>query len=187
MADEAKKKKRRKAWLIVLGVLLLPVVIFPKRTYYFLNAAVDLVRFAQEDDDVKKREYSATSMENLKALHQAVMLYYESEGVMPEASGWMDAAKTYVKTNDLKKGEEMKKFINPRIPAGEGVFGYAFNDLLSQVYKEDVPGETVMIFESSDTSWNAHGDPAALTPDPELPGGHNAVTVDGSVVPVSKQ
>jgi hypothetical protein len=184
MSIDAKKRKRRKVWLIVLVVLLLPVILFPRLTYFTLNAAYDLIRFAKEDDDVKQHKYSATSMENLKALHQAVSLYYESEGVLPEASGWMDAAKTYVRTNDLKKGEEMKKFVNPRIPAGDGVFGYAFNSALSMVYMDEVkdPASTPMIFESKDTKWNAFGDPRDLQPDPELSGGNNAVTVEGNAV-----
>jgi hypothetical protein len=180
---EGDKKKRKKAWLIVIAVLLLPVAIFPRRTYYTINAAVDVIRFSKRDD-AKQHRYSATSIENLKALHQAVSLYYESEGVLPEASGWMDAAKTYVRTNDLKRGEEMKKFVNPRITAGDGVFGYAFNSILSLRYLDEIedPGMTAMIFESSDTKWNAHGSPQRLQPDPELPGGNNAVTVDGNAV-----
>ncbi len=183
MSIDAKKKKRRKVWLIVLVVLLLPVILFPRRTYYLFNAFFDLQK-SGAFDAVTQHKYSATSMENLKALHQAVSLYYESEGVLPEASGWMDAAKTYVRTNDLKKGEEMKKFVNPRVPAGNGVFGYAFNSALSKVYMDEVkdPASTPMIFESKDTKWNAFGDPKDLQPDPELSGGNNAVTVDGNAV-----
>jgi hypothetical protein len=185
MVGEEKKRKRRKGCLVVLAVLLLPVVLFPKRIYYTLNAFLD-VQKAGFLDATKQRKYSASSMENLKALYQAVSLYYESEGVMPHAAGWMDAAKTYVRTNDLKRGEEMKKFVNPRIEGGEGVYGYAFNDALSGVYREDVadPAGTPMIFESSDTAWNAHGEPAALQPDPELEGGNLAVTAEGSAKPL---
>lgn len=188
MADEAKRKKRKRIWFIVLGLLLLPVVLFPKTTYYRINAAIDLVRFAGKSKEPKKHDYSGTSMENLRALHQAVSLYYESEGIYPDANGWMDAAKGYVKTADLKKGEEMKKFVNPRIPEGEGVFGYAFNAALSMGYREDVadPASTALIFESKDTKWNANGDPATLQPDPELDGGNNAVTVEGNAVPLKQ-
>lgn len=178
-----KKKRRRRAWLIVLVVLLLPVVLFPKRAYYTVNAFVDLYR-AGTMDAQKQHKYSATSMENLKALYQAVSLYYESEGVMPEAAGWMDAAKTYVRTADLKKGEEMKKFVNPRLREGEGIYGYAFNSALSLAYREDIedPATTPMIFESKDTRWNAHGEPSMLQPDPELEGGNQTITADGSVI-----
>ncbi len=181
MAIDERKKKRRKVWLIVLIVLLLPVVIFPRRTYYLFNAFFDL-RKSGAFDNVKQHKYSATSMENLKALYQAVSLYYESEGVLPEASGWMDAAKNYVRTNDLKRGEELKKFVNPRFPAADGVFGYAYNAALSKAYLDEVkdPAKTPMIFESMDTRWNAFGDPKDLQPDPELSGGNNAVTADGN-------
>ena len=184
MAKEPRRRKR-KVWVIIIVVLLLPVILFPRNTYYLVNAFIDLRRTGAFDP-VTQKKYAGTSMENLKALHQAIALYYESEGIMPEASGWMDAAKTYVRTNDLKKGEEMKKFVNPRIPPGEGVFGYAFNVALSQVYREDVadPDKTPMIFESRDTKWNAFGDPAEMQPDPELAGGNNAVTVEGNAVPL---
>lgn len=188
MADEAKRKKRKRIWLIVLGLLLLPVVLFPKTTYYRVNFLIDAIGFARSAEDVKKHDYSGSSMENLRALHQAISLYYESEGVYPDAAGWMDAAKGYVKTADLKKGEEMKKFVNPRIPEAEGVFGYAFNIALSMGYREDVadPAGTALIFESKDTKWNAHGEPALLQPDPELDGGNNAVTVEGNAVPLKQ-
>lgn len=178
-----KKKRRKVVWIgvgivaVVGGYFLWPVV----------NAYLD-IEGAGFLDAQKQHKYSGTSMENLKALHQAVSLYYESEGIYPDASGWMDAAKGYVKTADLKKGEEMKKFVNPRLPEGEGVFGYAFNSALSMGYREDVadPAGTAMIFESKDTKWNANGDPEALQPDPELDGGNNAVTVEGNAVPLTK-
>ncbi len=178
--DARKKKKRRTVWLLIAGAIIVPGVIFGGP---IINAFMDLWRGGFLDA-TEQHKYSATSMENLKALHQAVSLYYESEGVLPEANGWMDAAKTYVRTNDLKKGEEMKKFVNPRFPVGEGVFGYAFNSALSMKYLDEIedPGKTPMIFESKDTKWNAFGDPAMLQPDPELGGGNQAVTADGNAV-----
>jgi hypothetical protein len=175
------RRKRRKVWLVVLAVLLLPVVIFPKRTYYLVNAFLD-VRRAGFLDKQKQHKYTGTSMENLKALYQATMLYYEANAVMPGAEVWMDDLKPYIKTADLKRGEEVKKFVNPRIAAGVGVFGYAFNSALSGAWMENIedPAHTALIFESNDTVWNAHGDPAELQPDPELDGGNLGVSVEGN-------
>ena len=184
MVTDPKKKKKRVIWAIVAVVVIVPGIIFGGP---IINAFMDGYR-GGFFDAAKQHRYSATTMENLKALYQAVALYNESEGMLPEASGWMDAAKTYVRTNDLKKGEEMKKFINPRFPAGEGVFGYAFNIELSMAYLDEIedPAQTPMIFESKDTRWNAFGHPADLQPDPELEDGNQAVTADGTAVALKK-
>ena len=82
----------------------------------------------------------------------------------------------------LKRGEEVKKFVNPRIAAGEGVFGYAFNSALGGAWMENIedPAHTALIFESKETGWNAHGDPVELQPDPELDGGNLGVSVEGN-------
>jgi hypothetical protein len=181
--DPKKKKKRRTVWLIVLAILVLPWIFFPKTLYYSINLAIDANREGFFDKQ-KQHKYSATSMDNLRALFQATQLYYEANEAMPGADYWMDDLSLYVKTADLKKGEAVKKFVNPRMPAGEGVFGYAFNATLGGAWMENIedPAATPLIFESKDTEWNANGDPKALQPDPELSGGNHAVTVDGNVV-----
>lgn len=101
-----------------------------------------------------KRTYTGSSRDNLKAMHTGMMLYHESEGQFPNASGWMDAIKPFVQTNDLTQEEAMKKFVRV-----EGAFGYGMNDLASAKYKGDIKKETVLIFESEDTKLNAHGSP----------------------------
>lgn len=131
-----------------------------------------------------KRNYEGSSMDNLKALHMAVSLYHESEGQYPYASGWMDAAKDRVKAADMTTEQAMKKFVNPLLePASSTVFGYAMNDACSAKYKGDIssPELVPLLFDSSDTTWNAHGDPAKLAPNPPRAGGNLAVMVDGHV------
>lgn len=176
--DEARKKKT--AWQIGFGLTGAIVLIFAVPV---INTAYDLYKegFLSKENQT---EYSGTSMKNMRAMHQAVMLYYEAEGMLPHAAGWMDAAKTYVKTADLLEGEEMKKFINPNLASKDGVFGYAMNLELSEAYTDEVedPAQTPMIFDSGDTSWNAFGLPGKIAPDPELPGGNKTVTVEGNVV-----
>ena len=179
MAEDGRKRTKKAVWLSALGVFIAVAWVFGAPIVHLL---IDAKR-AGFFDKVKQHEYEGTSMENMKALYQALQLYYESEDEMPMASGWMDASKMYVRTNDLKKGEEMKKFINPRIPPGKGVYGYAYNVTMSQVYLDEVadPAQTPLVFESKDTEWNAFGEPAKLEPEPELPGGNKAVTAEGAV------
>ena len=131
----------------------------------------------------ERREYTGGRMEDLKAQHLAVMLYSESEGALPDASGWMDAAMTRAETADLGRDEALKKFKSP-VAQGEEEFGYAMNEALSQVYPGDVesPEKTVLIFESSDLVWNAFGDPKKLRPNPPRADGNKAVTLAGEIV-----
>jgi len=57
------------------------------------------------------------------------------------------------------------------------------NDAASGKYKGDLKDpKTILIFDSSDTSRNAHGDPKKLLPTPPRPGGNLGITVDGSIV-----
>ncbi len=131
----------------------------------------------------ERRDYTGGRLENLKAQHLAVMLYSESEGALPEASGWMDAAMTRAETADLGRDEALRKFKNPGAQ-GEGKFGYAMNEALSLTYPGDVenPEKTILIFESSDLAWNAFGDPKKLRPDPGREGGNKAVTLAGEII-----
>lgn len=187
MRSEENKRKRRKVRLIVLAVLVSPVLIFSKQIYYAVNALADAQR-AGMLDATKQHKYQGSVEDNLKALYTAIKLYEESEGALPNAEGWMDAAKNYVRTNDLKKGEEMKKFVNPRISGKEGEFGFAFNSKLSGAYSDEVkdPKNTPLIFESTDRAWNASGSPAQKQPSPPLDGGNWVVTVDGTVTTLDK-
>lgn len=124
-----------------------------------------------------KHEYSATSEQNLKAIYQAMMLYHESEGQFPEASGWMDAIDNRLKTNDLEKGEEKKKLIRPDLLGQDGKFGYAMNPAASAKYKDDIKdgAKTPLIFESKETTRNANGDPEKIRDG-------LAISVDGTIL-----
>src|SRR5688572_19653527 len=126
------------------------------------------------------RRYQGSSMDNLKAMHLALSLYHESEGQFPHSNGWMDAVQPYVQSGDMSKDEAMKKLVNPLLrPAKTGVFGYAMNDAASAKYRDDIakPAETLLIFDSSDTTWNAHGKPEKLVPEPPRQGGNLGITI----------
>ncbi|MFQ3669409.1 MAG: hypothetical protein SNJ61_11045 [Fimbriimonadaceae bacterium] len=131
-----------------------------------------------------RRQYSGTSMENLKALHAAMMLYHESEGQFPDAAGWMDAIEDRLVTATLPREEAVKKLVNPVLPEAEGVYGYAMNSAASGKFVDDIedPADTPLIFDSRSTGRNAHGRPEDLLPDPPRPGGNLGISVDGRVL-----
>lgn len=135
-------------------------------------------------DSVEMRKYQGTSMENLKALHTALMLYHDSEGQFPSGAGWMDAIKTRLRTNDLAADEAVKKYKNPLIGDKANQYGYAFNDACGAKYIEDIkePEKTLLVFDSKETGWNAHGDPSKLSPQPERQGGNLGITVSGKIL-----
>lgn len=131
-----------------------------------------------------RREHTGTSMENLKALHAAMMLYHESEGQFPDAAGWMDAIEDRLVTATLGRDEVVKKLVNPTVPASPGVYGYAMNTVASGQFVDDIedPSATPLIFDSRETGRNAHGRPEDLLPDPPRPGGNLGISIDGQIL-----
>lgn len=124
------------------------------------------------------RTYEGGSSDNLKRIHRALLLYAESEGALPDASGWMDAAWTRLKTADLNEDEAKKQLRSPKAQ-GPAEFGYAMNSELSQKDPLDPKlADEPLIFESTKKEWNAHGKVADLALSP--PG--SWVTLDGTVV-----
>ncbi|MDI9638901.1 hypothetical protein QPK87_28155 [Kamptonema cortianum] len=183
MAD-AVTVKRRRIVLIFAGVFLgvglgLCVWLGP-----ILNAALRVGAFEPQ----MKRDWNGSNTENLKALHTALSLYEQSEGQLPDASGWMEAIKPYLKTKDISEEDAVNKLRSPSVAEENPLaYGYAFNKALSGLYFDEVenPAETALVFDSSDLSFNAHGDPKELVPQPERPGGNKAITVEGNVVPLN--
>ena len=136
--------------------------------------------YLSPDDE---RKVNASEEANLKAMYTALMAYHESEGAFPPATNWMDALKNYGAASDLAKGESEKKFVSPSLAGKPGVYGYALNDLASGKYKGDIKDpKTPLVFDSSDTSRNAHGDPKRLLPSAIRPGGNRAIAVDGTIL-----
>jgi hypothetical protein len=178
---------RRKLRRMALGcgtvaVILLGVLFFTGfgKTFRTLWSHGFFDQYVSGDQE---RKYNASGTANLKALYTALMLYHESEGQFPVASGWMDAIKNRVAASDLAKGEADKKFVTPSLEGKPGQYGYAMNDAASGKYKGDVKDpKTPLIFDSSDTSRNAHGDPKKLLPSPARAGGNLGITVDGTIV-----
>ncbi|MBC8063858.1 MAG: hypothetical protein H7Y17_03445 [Chlorobia bacterium] len=169
------KRVRKGCWIVfgILGTMFLAVALF------YGPAVCDFIGVYGLDalSKPEKHAYSATSEKNLKAIYQGMMLYHESEGQFPDASGWMDAIENRLQSNDLAKGEGAKKLIRPDLGGNPGEFGYAMNDAASAKYKDDVkdPSNTPLVFESKATSRNEHGDP-------EKSRSGLAITVDGKIL-----
>jgi hypothetical protein len=122
--------------------------------------------------------YAGDSKDNLRMMRTALLGYEESEGLFPEAGGWMDAIQNRLKTDDLKKGEGAKKLIRPDLLDQSGKFGYAINDKVGGQYHGDIKDpKTPLIFESTPTDRNAHGDPATIGK-----AGGLVITVDGTIL-----
>jgi hypothetical protein len=94
----------------------------------------------------------------------------------------MDSIKNRIRVDNMSEAETNKKFINPLYPAKSGVFGYGFNDAAGEKYKGDLKPKTILVFDSTETGWNAHGDPQKLKPKGPYPGGQEGITVDGTIV-----
>jgi hypothetical protein len=161
-----------------LGCLIVATLAFSFVAWFYGPLVLALWHIGLFDKKSEAHAYDGTSVDNLKYMRTALLGYEESEGQFPEASGWVEAIQNRLNTDDLKKGEAVKKLVHPEFVGQPGKFGYAFNDALSQKYHDDIKdGKTPMIFESTTTDRNAHGDPAKL----RKPGGL-AIALDGTVL-----
>lgn len=125
-----------------------------------------------------ERQYHGNSIDNLRAMYSAMSLYHDSEGQFPNSDGWMDAIQNRIYEADLKKGEAEKKLVRPALSGQKDQYGYAMNDEASGKYKDDIKDKkTPLIFESTTTVRNAHGDPKNLRRPHGL-----AISVDGTIL-----
>jgi hypothetical protein len=170
----APRKRRRGCWIAagILAAILLGAGIFYGPTLLDFWRTFGDALFKPE-----KRAYQATSEQNLKAIHQGIMLHHESEGTFPSAAKWMDEIENRLKSNDLAKGEAEKKLVRPDLLGQAGKYGYAINKAAASRYRDDLrdPAKTILVYESKQTTRNAHGDPA--TDRDGL-----AITVDGTIL-----
>ena len=121
----------------------------------------DLLTLAPHDE--KKIGWTPGTEVNLKALYTGMMLQHDSDGQFPQGAQWMDLVIKRVRNETLQAGAENEKFIDPRAGARSGEFGFAMNDAAAGKYKDDIKDKTMpLIFESTDTKWDAHGDPTKI-------------------------
>jgi hypothetical protein len=169
---------RRRKWMIGCAspilVIVILLIIFPAQRRALLTG-LHILQWQAESS--KQHDYSGTSIDNLRRMQTAMLLYNDSEEHFPEAAGWMDAIDLRLQTADLKKGEAEKKLVRPDLLGQADQFGYAMNDACSAKYKGDIkdPNRTPLIFESTETGRNAHGDPAKIR-------NGIAITIDGTLL-----
>lgn len=174
--DAATAPKPKRKWLKGCGIAA--VVVLAGLGFWIGPVVYDFFK-AGLFDKTSKRKYDGASIDNLKAMHMAMMVYHESEEMFPDSAAWMDAIETRIRTFDMSNKESEKKLVAPQYRDEPGNYGYAMNDLCSRKYKDDIPepAKTQLIFESSDLTRNAHGDPAKLRPDKSL-----AISVEGQLL-----
>jgi hypothetical protein len=181
MAEDEKNPRARRMIFGCLGIFVGVTVAL----YIWVGPLLLTAKKKGFFDPQVKRKYKGDSMTNLKNIHTAVMLYQESEGQLPFANSWMDGTWRRLQTGDMEEEEAKKQLKSPSVAADNPLaFGYAFNEILSGKYSDDVPepDKTPMVFDSSDLTWNAFGNPAQLAPSPPRPEGNYAVTITGNVV-----
>lgn len=128
-------------------------------------------------DEEKIEKYQVSRDNNLLAIHKALMQAVDSDGGFPPAAKWMDAALLRLKTSDLSEEEAKDKLRVPGSAAGS--YGYGFNSALDSRHPDDFRAkrDTILVYESKSTGWNAAGDPA----NDAAPTG-KAVTLEGKVI-----
>ncbi len=125
-----------------------------------------------------KQGWTPDTEKNLKVLYTGMKLQHDSDGQFPKSTDWMDKIINRVKTENLKAGAEKEKFVDPAAGGKPGEYGFAMNDAASEKYIDDLKDKKMpLVFQSTDSSWNAHGDPAKIG----RPGGIG-IAVDGSTV-----
>lgn len=186
MTDAGLKKKRIK--LGCIGLALGATVAFGVWAYKPLMGARALGLF----EKTEMRNYEGGTMDNLRAIHTAMSLYHESEGYLPPGEIWMDAIFIYMKSADLSEEETEKKLRDPSLGDDEAdAYGFAMNGAVAgKFYLEDGsdpgdpegvadPGQTVLVFTSTEKQKNAYGDPGQIASENAV-----GVTVDGTVGPI---
>lgn len=180
MAEERNPRGRR-MMLGCLGVLVGVIAAL----WFWIGPLLTTASKRGFFDKTEMRTYEGNTMENLRRIHTALLQYEASEGQLPFANSWMDAAWRRLQTADMSEEEAKKILKSPSLYRDNPTaYGYAFNESLSNMFTGDVesPARTPLVFDSSDLTWNAFGNPAQLAPSPPRAGGNYTVTVEGNVL-----
>jgi hypothetical protein len=174
MRSRTKQSGAVKKWVLgCLGAVALVLIVGGIWLYPTVRDLLSLV-----PKDQVKQGWTPATEKNLNVLYTAMKLANDSDGNFPKSDKWMDKVITRVRTEDLKKGAEKEKFVDPAAGGKPGEYGFAMNDLASEKYIDDVKDKTApLIFQSTDSTWNAHGDPAKIGRK-----GGIGISVDGKIV-----
>jgi prepilin-type processing-associated H-X9-DG protein len=109
---------------------------------------------------------------NLKGLHTAVHIYTsEYDGELPTAESWCDLLVAHMKVAP-------KSFVCPCSNEKEGKSSYAFNKNVAGMKLDEIPGDVVMLFETT-PGWNQVGGPEDLKTEYHKFNGCNVLFADG--------
>lgn len=132
-------------------------------------------------DSSTTRTYHGDDTSNLKAIRTALLLYHDSEGQFPDASGWMDAIENRIEASDMSHQDSEKKLVRPEFQGQKGKYGYSMNDAASGKYKGDLHDpKMVLVFESDDTRRDAHGPASSFK-------SGIGISLDGTIVGPAKK
>lgn len=123
----------------------------------------------------------AACISNLKQLSMASIMYKtDFDDHVMLAATWADDMSPFVKNKDLYRCPETFRL---------GAFGYAFSRALGGVRIPDrSAADTIMIFDSTDLSWNANGDLRLLPSVGRHQGGNSGVAfADGHASSLTRQ
>lgn len=161
---------------MVIAVLGLLAVVTPAG-----RAIVTLSKTLYNTRDTSESEaFKGDTADRLKAMFTSAELFHQSEDAFPKAETWMDDLLTRLQTQNLKKGEAIKKIKRPEFDADPAKFGFAMNLAVAGKYKGDISDKaTIIFFESEKTEKNAVGNPVA-----DKRAGGQGITLEGNVVPL---
>ncbi len=96
---------------------------------------------------------------NLHRIYSGLALYAQDyDQQLPIASVWMDRTKDHLQSDR----RPLSVFHCPAVSQGSQAFGYGFNRVLSSAPINRYPSETVLVFDSQNTHWNANSDPVLV-------------------------
>lgn len=114
---------------------------------------------------------TAVCLSNQANLGKAMMMYAEDNGgYLPPTASWCTAIRDYI--------DDPTVFVCPEAPKLK--CSYAFNRAFSSRKFREIPGDSILIFES-DRGWNASGGAEALPARPRHQGRDHFAFADGHV------
>jgi prepilin-type processing-associated H-X9-DG protein len=141
-----------------------------------IGGAILFPVFAQ----ARKAATQTLCLSNVKQLDLAMLLYVnDNNDSFPAANVWADKMEkgNYMVNRKPVSGGNRALYKCPSVTSG---YGYAMNDKMTGMNTEKVDGAiTLLLFESNDTSWDAHGNPADQANPPRHGNRNNVGYADG--------
>ena len=174
-------KNSKRKWITFVAILVFIIVIV--KIAPGIRAIYILYRHGILTDNYSLKKYEGDRETRLKELYAALKTYQQSNGQFPEASGWMDAIKPFIRVHNMTQKQSDQKLHDPTVNARNG-YGFAFNKKLSNKYIGDIKNQksTVLIYTSQNITKNASGNPKTDIAKPPRGGENIGITVNGTIV-----